>query len=113
MATTTKVIPAEFDAVVKDAIASGRYRSEEEIITDALRLWHEREQKLKKLRQEVQLGIDQLERGEWTEGEEAIRQIKERIAAGLGDLEQGKRFPAKDVFREIREDAAQRRNAES
>jgi antitoxin ParD1/3/4 len=80
MAVTTKGIPAEFDTVVKEAIASGRYRSEEEIVTAALRLWREREVKLEKLRQDVQLGIDQLERGEWTEGEEAIRQIKERIA---------------------------------
>ena len=80
MTATTKAIPAEFDSVIKDAIASGRYSSEEEIVTAALQMWKEREEKLEKLRQDVQVGIDHLERGEWIEGEEAIRQIKERIA---------------------------------
>jgi antitoxin ParD1/3/4 len=79
MATTTNTIPAEFATSVKDAIASGRYRSAEEIVTAALRLWQEREEKLNALRDEIN--------------------------AGLADLERGDRYPADEVFREIREAA--------
>lgn len=73
--TTTYAIPAEFEAFIKDAIASGRYRSEEEVLNTALRIWREREEKLEELRAEIQIGIDQLENSQWSDGEEAIERI--------------------------------------
>jgi putative addiction module CopG family antidote len=80
MPATADLIADEFDTAIKDAIASGRYRSEEEIVTAGLRLWREREEKLNRLRDEID--------------------------AGLADLERGDRYPADQVFREIREAAA-------
>jgi putative addiction module CopG family antidote len=87
MKATINQIPAEFDTAFKDAIASGRYRSEDEIVTAALRLWREREEKLNLLR--------------------------DAIDAGLADLERGDRYPADEVFREIRENAARKKEARS
>lgn len=80
MPATADLIADEFDTAIKGAIASGRYRSEKEIVTAALRLWREREEKLNLL---------------W-----------DAIDAGLADLERGDRYPADEVFREIRENAA-------
>jgi putative addiction module CopG family antidote len=87
MPATADLIADEFDTAIKDAIASGRYRSEREIVTAALRMWREREEKLNLLRDEID--------------------------AGLADLERGDRYPADEVFREIRENAARKKEARS
>ena len=57
-------IPVEFEAFVEQAIASGRYRSEEEVFADALRLLSERERKWQSLRDDIQAGLDDAERGD-------------------------------------------------
>ena len=58
------LIPAEFQPFVSDAVASGRYRSEDELIAAALRLLEERERRLTALREDIRIGIDELDRGE-------------------------------------------------
>jgi antitoxin ParD1/3/4 len=58
------MIPAEFRPFVSDAVASGKYRSEEEMVSTALRLLEERERKLDALRKDLQFGLDELDRGE-------------------------------------------------
>jgi antitoxin ParD1/3/4 len=57
-------IPAEFVPFVTRELASGKYGSEAEVVAAALRLLEERERKLDGLRADIQLGVDQLERGE-------------------------------------------------
>ena len=72
------------------AVASGRYRSEEELIASALRLLEDRERKLAALRDDLQVGLDELERGETIElGDAAARKaffdrIKENGRQRLG-----------------------------
>jgi antitoxin ParD1/3/4 len=60
----TTVIPAEFQPFVSDALASGKYRSEEELLSAALRLLKDRERKFDALRDDLQIGLDELDRGE-------------------------------------------------
>jgi len=45
-------------------VAGGRFHSEEDVVAEALRLLEVRERKLEALRKDIQVGIDQLDRGE-------------------------------------------------
>lgn len=47
-----------------DAVASGKYRSEQELVFTALRLLEHRERRLDALRSDLQLGLSELDRGE-------------------------------------------------
>ncbi|MEA5619343.1 type II toxin-antitoxin system ParD family antitoxin [Cronbergia sp. UHCC 0137] len=57
-----------FDQFVAELLDSGLYQSQSEVIREGLRLLKEREDlrklRLQELRKEVQIGIDQLDRGE-------------------------------------------------
>jgi len=57
-------IPQHLQQFVEGAVASGKYRSPEEVLSTALHLLQERERKLNALRADIRLGIEQLERGE-------------------------------------------------
>lgn len=52
----------ELEKIVAERVASGRYASASEVIREALRLLEERDQ-LNQLRQEVRLGLEQLDQG--------------------------------------------------
>jgi antitoxin ParD1/3/4 len=60
-------LPAEFDAMIRRRVESGRYGSAAEVVGEALRLLEERdrlhEQRLEGLRREIDLGIDEADRG--------------------------------------------------
>ncbi len=70
------------EELVRDKVKSGLYNSASEVVREALRLMDDRdrvrEMRLEDLRKEIQIGIDQLERGEVTPGEEVFRQLRER-----------------------------------
>lgn len=55
-------IPSEFLPFVSSAVASGKYRSESELIAAALRLLEERERKPDSLRADLQVAVDEIER---------------------------------------------------
>ncbi len=61
----------ELEALVHQEVESGRYPSAGEVIRDALRLFKRRsevpEQEPVALGQEIQIGIDELERGDYVE----------------------------------------------
>lgn len=61
MATT---IPPELEAFVEREVASGKFRSRDEAISEGLRLLKEREEKLDLLRNDIQAGLDQLDHGQ-------------------------------------------------
>jgi antitoxin ParD1/3/4 len=58
----------ELEALVHEQVQSGQYSSASEVIRDALRMFNQRQRdrlaKLEDLRREIQIGIDQVERGE-------------------------------------------------
>ena len=56
----------QFEKLVKQKVQSGEYASESEVIQEALRLLEQRDKKLIELRSDIQIGLDQLERGEYT-----------------------------------------------
>ncbi|MGA2061690.1 MAG: type II toxin-antitoxin system ParD family antitoxin [Thermoguttaceae bacterium] len=57
-------MPSDLDAFVHQAVASGAFASEEDVIVAALRLLQEREKRLEELRAELIPSIEELDRGE-------------------------------------------------
>jgi antitoxin ParD1/3/4 len=55
----------ELERLVNDEIRDGNYKSANEVVSEGLRLVRLRRQKLAALRREIQIGIDQIERGEY------------------------------------------------
>lgn len=84
------IIPSEFQPFVSEAVASGRYRSEEELVSTALRLLEDRERRMSALRADLQIAIDESDRGDVIElADAAARQalfdnIKARGRQRLG-----------------------------
>lgn len=72
-------IAPEFENFVNAKLESGAYSTAGEVIGDALRLLAERDEfhcmRLKKLNQEIQIGMDQAERGEIISAEESRKQM--------------------------------------
>lgn len=72
----------QLEKFVKSKVASGRYGSASEVIREALRLMDEVEKQrhleLEELRREIQLGIDDVERGEVYDAHEVIRELREK-----------------------------------
>ena len=56
-------VPPEYQQFVAQRVASGRFRSEEDAVTEALDLLRRREQKLDALRADLQAGLDDIEAG--------------------------------------------------
>ena len=55
------------EKLVDDEMKSGQYKSANEVVREGLRLVRLRRQKLAALRREIQIGIDEIERGEYFE----------------------------------------------
>lgn len=59
-----RIIPPEYQTFAADAVASGKYRSEEELVFTALRLLEHNERRLDALRSDLQIGLSELDRWE-------------------------------------------------
>jgi Arc/MetJ-type ribon-helix-helix transcriptional regulator len=70
-------LPADMIATVKDLVASGKYKTEQEAIVEGVRMMIA----LEKLRAELQRASDQIDRGEWVDGEEALDELDAEIDA--------------------------------
>ncbi|MEK6409010.1 MAG: type II toxin-antitoxin system ParD family antitoxin [Acidobacteriota bacterium] len=57
----------ELEQLVNDEIKSGDYKSAKEVVREGLRLVRLRREKLAALRREIQIGVDEIERGEYVE----------------------------------------------
>ncbi len=73
----TQPLPPELGQFVQQQIASGKYRSEDELVVDAVRVLREVNARQQQFRADVQLGIDQLDRGEANEYD--VAQLRERF----------------------------------
>ncbi len=74
----------ELEALIHQQVKSGRYPSAGEVIRDALRLFKRQserpEKELDALRRDIQIGIDELERGEYVEyDDDTLPQLVEDI----------------------------------
>jgi putative addiction module CopG family antidote len=70
-------LPPELGQFVKQQIAAGRYGSEEELMVDAVRVLREVNARQQQFRADVQLGIDQFDRGE--ANAYGVAQLRERF----------------------------------
>jgi putative addiction module CopG family antidote len=87
-------LPPDLETFVPHEVASGNYPSPEEVISDGLRLLRER--KLYELRQDIDAGLSQFERGEGIElkGDEALHDFFEDVKRrGRDRLQAGQRSP--------------------
>lgn len=64
MEPMTVQLPAELQAFVEEKVASGEYASTEAVVQASVKLLQGRERRLAELRREIQIGVDQLDRGE-------------------------------------------------
>jgi len=67
----TVEIPPEHEQFVKAVIARGEFQTEGQVIGAGLRLLAERDRQIEYLRREVQVGLDELDRGDYVEYDEA------------------------------------------
>lgn len=64
-------LSAEANEFVRGLVAQGKYQNEEEAVVDGIRLLMGRE----KLRNEIQVGIEQLDRGEFCDEETVFAEV--------------------------------------
>jgi putative addiction module CopG family antidote len=57
-------LPPDLKEFVEQALATGKYRSADELICEGLRLLRERDRGLEELRRHVDAGLAQIDRGE-------------------------------------------------
>lgn len=73
----------ELEKYVQEKVKSGKYLSASEVVREALRLLQEQDQirqlRLEKLRSEIALGIEQLDRGEGIDGKEVFARLRQKI----------------------------------
>jgi antitoxin ParD1/3/4 len=72
----------ELGRFVETRVASGRYSSVSEVVRDGLRLLElnelARETALKNLREQIAVGLDQIDRGQVHDGDKVFKEIKSR-----------------------------------
>ena len=76
-------LPEEVKELVRAQIEAGHFRSVDEVVCEALRLLHEREElfasQREELRAQIAEGVTAEERGELRDGEEAVGDVRRRI----------------------------------
>lgn len=71
-------LPADVEAGIRQKVESGHFADAVEVVREAMRLLEEQERQLASFREKLQVGLDQLDRGEsaeWTP--ELRRQIRQ------------------------------------
>jgi len=72
----------ELEKLVNDKVESGMYHTASEVIRESLRLLQERDEqrqsRLEELRAEIQVGLDQLKRGEGIPAEEVFERLHQK-----------------------------------
>lgn len=73
----------QLEQFVREKVNSGRYLSASEVVREGLRLLEERDRvqqmKLETLRQELMVGIEQIERGEVVDAADVFAELEEDI----------------------------------
>ncbi|HEY9853893.1 MAG TPA: type II toxin-antitoxin system ParD family antitoxin [Leptolyngbyaceae cyanobacterium] len=73
---------------INKLVEEGKYLSASDVIDEGLRLLEDRyivyQARLAELQKKIDVGIEQLERGERIDGETAIQQLREKIVGKLG-----------------------------
>ncbi len=72
-------LPPDLEQRIADRVAAGASASSSEVIEQALRLLFETEAARVRLRAEIQIGLDQLDRGETLPGEQVMAELREHF----------------------------------
>jgi len=72
-------LPVELEEFIELEISSGKFRTREEVIVEALRQFQERERKLDLLREDVQEVIDQLAERRGISSDEVFAGLLEQL----------------------------------
>ena len=78
----TVTLTAEQEKFIAERMNKGEYSSPEKILDEGIKLIRQKEEyqrRLTELRRELQIGTDQINRGEVVDGREAIAQLVEKI----------------------------------
>jgi antitoxin ParD1/3/4 len=82
-APLTVSIPPELEEFVSSRVASGRYGSAKDVVSEGLRLLEKLEladeAHLQSLRPAIAIGLEQARRGELLDGDEVFKSLKDRI----------------------------------
>ncbi|MBX3076184.1 type II toxin-antitoxin system ParD family antitoxin [Candidatus Obscuribacterales bacterium] len=72
----------ELEQLIEEKVKSGMYNSASEVIRAGLRLLKEQDEirqiRMRELKREVQIGMDEIERGEIVDGDEVFQELRER-----------------------------------
>ena len=72
----TLSLPSQFEAMIRERVESGRYPDATAVVEEALRVLDDRD-RLERLRAEIAIGLDEIERGETVEyTPELMEQLK-------------------------------------
>jgi antitoxin ParD1/3/4 len=72
----------ELEKLVASKVQSGRYQSASEVIREGLRLLEDQDRlRAAQVRRKIQVGLDQLDRGEGIPGDQVLAEMKQKSAA--------------------------------
>ena len=72
--------PDELQQLIADEMSAGSYANPQDVVTAGVQLLRQQREELERLKAEVQIGIDQMERGEYNEySREELRELFERL----------------------------------
>jgi antitoxin ParD1/3/4 len=78
----TITVTPELEAFVRERVASGRYDTASDVVSEGLRLLelreHEREAVLGEIRREIELGLEQAKAGQLHDGEAFFAELAQR-----------------------------------
>lgn len=69
----------EFEQFIQTQLATGRYTTLDDLVSDALALLVQREQRLDELRQKIAVGTEQIRSGQVTDGEAVFARLQEKL----------------------------------
>ena len=74
----------EMERLIHEKVRSGDYESESQVVEAALRLLEAEEEDLAALRSQIQVGLDEIRRGEGLRGDEAFAAIRAEVRRRTG-----------------------------
>ena len=76
----------EREKFIQSQVDSRMYQTADEVVNDALRIMEDHQAKLDALRRDVQIGLDQLDRGEYIESKDlTVERIRQGAIKRFGD----------------------------
>ncbi len=79
----------ELEQLIHTKVQSGLYLSASEVVREALRLLEERDKlramRFEELRRDIQIGIDQADRGELLDGPEVFEKLRAKVRTKSGN----------------------------